>query len=85
MLPHRGQRYSHPRNSGFSSLSAVGIAAWQMGNDDLRDMSYGRMEPSGRDLTSAGRVLGMVATGIFVIQIIVIGLFLISTLLIRHS
>ena len=43
------------------------------------------MEPSGRDLTSAGRVLGMVATGIFVIQIIVIGLFLISTLLIRHS
>jgi len=49
-------------------LSAVGIAAWQMGNDDLRHMSYGRMEPSGRDLTSAGRVLGMVATGIFVIQ-----------------
>jgi hypothetical protein len=57
-------------------LPLLGIAAWQMGNDDLRHMRYGRMEPSGRDLTSAGRVPGMVATGIFVIQVLFIGLFL---------
>ena len=43
------------------------------------------MEPSGRDLTSAGRVLGMVATGIFVIQLIVICLFLFGTLLAAHG
>jgi hypothetical protein len=84
MLPHRGSVILTLGILGLVVCPLLGIAAWQMGNDDLSHMRYGRMEPSGRDLTSAGRVLGMVATGIFVIQIIAIGLFLIITLLIGH-
>ncbi len=37
-----------------------GIMAWVMGNGDLREMDAGRMDPSGRGLTEAGRILGMV-------------------------
>jgi hypothetical protein len=31
-----------------------------MGTTDLREMSEGRMDPSGRGLTEAGRILGMI-------------------------
>jgi hypothetical protein len=82
MLPHRGSVILTLGILGLVVCPLLGIAAWQMGNDDLRHMEYGRMEPSGRDLTSAGRLMGMVATGIFVFQIIVICLFLIGTFLI---
>lgn len=33
-----------------------------MGNADLREMDQGRMDPSGRGLTQAGRILGMIQT-----------------------
>ncbi len=39
-----------------------GIAAWVLGNTDLREMDAGIMDPSGRPLTQAGRVIGMIAT-----------------------
>jgi hypothetical protein len=85
MLPHRGSVILTLGILGLVVCPLLGIAAWQMGNDDLRHMRYGRMDPSGRDLTSAGRVLGLVATGIFVIQIILIGLFLMGGLLAGHG
>jgi hypothetical protein len=40
----------------------VGAFAWVMGNKDLREMDQGRMDPSGRGLTQAGRILGMIQT-----------------------
>lgn len=85
MLPHRGSVILTLGILGLVVCPLLGIAAWQMGNNDLNQMNYGRMEPAGPDLTSAGRVLGMVATAIFVIQIIVIGLFLIATLLLGQG
>jgi hypothetical protein len=47
----------------------LGIAAWRMGTDDLREMDLGQMDPSGRDLTNAGRICGMVATVILIFQL----------------
>ena len=41
-----------------------------MGNDDLREMEFGQMDPAGRDLTNAGRILGMVATIVFIFQLV---------------
>ena len=38
-----------------------GIIAWVMGNTDLREMGAGRMDPSGRGLTNAGRICGIVS------------------------
>ena len=38
-----------------------GIAAWVMGNNDLRAMDAGQMDPEGRSLTQAGKICGMIA------------------------
>mgnify|MGYP001169415697 CR=1 FL=1 len=40
----------------------TGIPAWVMGNNDLKEMDQGIMDPSGRGLTQGGRVTGMIAT-----------------------
>ena len=50
----------------------LGVAAWRMGTDDLREMDFGQMDPSGRDLTNAGRICGMVATGILIFQLAIL-------------
>jgi hypothetical protein len=70
----------------FGILSLVvcpffGIAAWVMGNTDLEEMDWGRMDPSGRDLTKAGRICGMVGTGLLVLQVGLMLLFLLPMLL----
>ena len=39
-----------------------GIAAWVMGNSDLRAMRAGQMDPTGEGVTQGGRICGMVAT-----------------------
>lgn len=49
----------------------LGIVAWVMGNDDLREMDAGRMDPSGRDATQAGRICGMVSVGLAAVGILV--------------
>lgn len=72
MRPHRGVLILV-----FGILSLVvcqffGIAAWVMGNTDLEEMAWGRMDPRGRDLTNAGRICGMIGTGLLIFQVIVI-------------
>ena len=37
-----------------------GIIAWVMGSSDLREMDAGRMDPSGRGMTQAGKICGMI-------------------------
>jgi len=61
MQPHRGVLILV-----FGILSFVlscfifGILAWVWGNADLAEMAAGRMDPEGRGLTQAGRILGMI-------------------------
>jgi len=40
----------------------TGIPAWVMGNNDLKEMEQGIMDPSGRGMTQAGRIIGMIIT-----------------------
>lgn len=40
----------------------LGIFAWIMGSGDLKQMDAGAMDPSGRSVTNAGRICGMIAT-----------------------
>jgi hypothetical protein len=40
----------------------VGIIAWVMGNADLKEMDRGTMDPTGRGLTQAGRICGIIST-----------------------
>ena len=39
-----------------------GIVAWIMGNADLKAMDAGTMDPSGRGMTQAGKIIGIVGT-----------------------
>ena len=49
----------------------LGIAAWIMGNKDLKEMDAGTMDPSGRSNTNAGRICGMIATILLIIGVVV--------------
>ena len=40
----------------------TGIPAWVMGNNDLKEMDQGIMDPSGRGMTQGGRIIGMIVT-----------------------
>jgi heme/copper-type cytochrome/quinol oxidase subunit 4 len=53
------------------------IPAWVMGSGDLKKMDAGIMEPEGRALTMAGRILGKVCT-ILTIVILAIALLAIA-------
>ncbi len=48
-----------------------GILAWVWGNTDLKEMDAGRMDPSGRGLTQAGRIVGMVSVLLTVVGMLV--------------
>lgn len=72
MRPHRGATILVFGILGFVVCPLFGIAAWVMGNDDLKEMARGSMDSSGKDISKAGRVCGMVATGILLFQIAVI-------------
>jgi hypothetical protein len=42
-----------------------------MGNNDLREIDAGRMDPSGRGLTQAGKICGMVGVILAIVGIVI--------------
>jgi hypothetical protein len=60
--PHRGTLILV---LGILSLAGctifTGIPAWIMGNNDLKEMRAGTMDPEGQQLTNIGKILGMVS------------------------
>jgi hypothetical protein len=56
---------------GITTLFPLGIAAWVMGHHDLLEMDAGRMDPSGKGITAAGKVCGMVSVLIAVVGTII--------------
>jgi len=63
MKPHRGVLILV---LGILSFVFCGIftaiPAWIMGSADLKEIDAGTMDPAGRGMTSAGRILGMINT-----------------------
>lgn len=62
MKPHRGTLILVLGILGLVICQPIGIAVWVMGSGDLKQIDAGQMDPSGRGLTSAGRICGIVAT-----------------------
>jgi len=60
---------------GIISL-CLGIVAWVMGNNDLREMSAGRMDPSGQGLTQAGKIMGIICCGLTLLMVVVSMVFM---------
>jgi hypothetical protein len=84
MRPHRGVVILVYGILGLVVCQLFGIAAWVMGNDDLNEMNQGRMDSSGRDLTKAGRVCGMIATGLLIFQIVVLVVMAVTMGILRN-
>ena len=54
--------------AGFPFI--FGIIAWVMGNADLAEIRAGRMDPEGESMTQTGKILGVIATILAVVYII---------------
>jgi hypothetical protein len=55
---------------GLIICMPLGIVAWVMGSGDLKEMDAGTMDASGRSLTKAGKICGMIATILCVVAFI---------------
>lgn len=61
LRPHRATLVLIFGILGIVTCFAFGIAAWIMGSGDIRAMDQGQMDPSGREMTNAGKILGIIA------------------------
>ena len=73
LQPHRGGLILTLGILSVLCCNLLGIAAWIMGNEDLNKMERGQMDPSGRGLTQAGKVLGIIAIVLMVLAIVIQG------------
>jgi hypothetical protein len=76
--PRRRERHSYDEDHrgglilalgiiGLVACQPIGIVAWVLGNNDLKAMNEGRMDPEGKQLTQVGKILGMVATILMIV------------------
>ena len=86
MQPHRGTLILVLGILSLVLCGPIGIAAWIMGNTDLKEIDAGRMDPAGRGNTHAGRICGMIGTGFTVTGLILglVGAVLFFLLGVRH-
>ena len=71
MKPHRGTLILVLGILGLLLCQVLGIPAWIMGNNDLKEMDVGQMDPTGRSITNAGRICGIIATILLILSLIV--------------
>lgn len=73
--PHRGVLILVLGILGIVCCFICGIIAWVMGNNDLKEMAAGTMDPSGRGLTQAGKICGMISVILQIIGFVIWLLF----------
>lgn len=79
MKPHRGVMVLVLGILGIVVCFICGIIAWVMGKSDLQEMDAGIMDPSGRGLTQAGKICGMISV---ILVIVGFGIWLLMALFI---
>jgi len=62
MKPHRGTLILVLGILSLVCCGPLGIAAWLMGNTDLKEMAAGTMDPTGQGMTNAGKICGIIGT-----------------------
>ncbi len=78
MQPHRGTVVLVLGILGLAMCFILGIVAWVMGNNDLREIDNGQMDPSGRGLTQAGRICGMISV---ILNTVIIGAWILMMII----
>jgi hypothetical protein len=71
LMPHRGGLILTLGILGIVCCFICGIIAWVMGNNDIREIDAGRMDSSGRGLTQAGKICGMVGVILVIVGIVI--------------
>ena len=77
MKPHRGTLILVLGILSLIICQPVGIAAWIMGNADLKQIAAGTMDPEGKSLTQIGKILGMIAVILMIIGVVLGVLFMV--------
>lgn len=77
LQPHRGVLILVLGIVGLVTCPPVGIAAWIMGRNDVGEMNAGRMDPEGRGMTEAGKILGIISVVILAFSLL-IGVFFVG-------
>lgn len=77
MKPHRGTLILVLGILSLIMCAPLGIAAWLMGNGDLKQMDAGAMDAEGRSLTNAGRICGLIATCLLILAVVVYGIIIV--------
>ena len=70
LRPHRGTLVLVLGILGLVCCLICGIIAWILGSADLKEMDAGRMDPSGRGLTQAGKICGIISVVLGIIGFI---------------
>ena len=71
MKPHRGTLVLVLGILGLVLCGIfTGIPAWIMGSGDLKEIDAGTMDPSGRGITQAGKILGMVSCALTALAVV---------------
>jgi hypothetical protein len=70
MKPHRATTVLVLGILSLVTCYPLGIVAWVLGNNDLREMNNGLMDPSGRDSTNAGRICGIIGTVLTILMVL---------------
>jgi hypothetical protein len=85
MKPHRGVLILV---LGILSFVLCGIftaiPAWIMGGSDLKEMDSGAMDPTGRGMTNAGKILGMISTLLTILMCLAFGALAMLGFLSKH-
>ncbi|MGH7131393.1 MAG: hypothetical protein ACREJO_05560 [Phycisphaerales bacterium] len=71
LKPHRGTLVLVFAILGIFVCIIFAILAWVWGSADLKEMDAGRMDPSGRGTTQAGKIIGMIWCILAVVMFIV--------------
>ena len=78
LKPHRGVMVLVFGILGLVVCVILGIVAWVMGKNDLREIDAGLMDPAGRGLTQAGKICGMISV---ILALVVLAIWLLVALL----
>lgn len=75
LKPHRAGTILALGLIGLLVCGPLCLAAWLMGDSDIREMEAGLMDASGRSTTGTGRALGIIGTIIWIIAIVCLIVF----------
>ena len=77
LQPHRGTMVLVLGILGIVVCWICGIIAWVMGTKDIKEIDAGRMDPSGRQTTMAGKVCGIIGTILGIVGLVFLILYVI--------